>query len=408
MAEELLRWGAPVGHHWVADRQSGPLIAKVGTPDQRERFLPAICRGELSFCIGMSEPDSGSDLASVVTRATRGDDGWIVNGTKVWTTGAHEHDWLIALVRTSDAEDRHAGLSQVLIDLHTPGVEVNPIPFLDGTADFNEVVLDRRVRARRRRRRDRRQRVGSDRPGARVRRGGPDRWLSTYLVLEQYLREHEPAELDAAFVELLGSAAARFWGLRNLSLSVAHAIDAHEQPSVQAALVKEMGTRFEQDLLENIRRFVDVEPVPGLVVVVRAPPRQRHPHRAGVHHPRRHHRDPALRRGQGVADVEHRPVRPLLSETATRVFADTATFAAVEQAEADGWAPTIWDAVAETGLAWVSVPESAGGSGGTLADAIEVVRIGGCHAVPLPLAETGMLGGWLLAGAAARGRPTER
>ncbi len=92
-------------------------------------------------------------------------------------------------------------------------------------------------------------------------------------------------------------------------------------------------------------------------------------------------------------------VDALLSETATRVFADTATFAAVEQAEADGWAPTLWDAVAETGLAWVSVPESAGGSGGTLADAIEVVRIGGCHAVPLPLAETGMLGGWLLAGA---------
>ena len=81
-------------------------------------------------------------------------------------------------------------------------------------------------------------------------------------------------------------------------------------------------------------------------------------------------------------------VDALLSQTATRVFADTATFAAVEQAEADGWAPTIWDAVAETGLAWVSVPESAGGSGGTLADAIEVVRIGGCHAVPLPLAET--------------------
>ena len=90
---------------------------------------------------------------------------------------------------------------------------------------------------------------------------------------------------------------------------------------------------------------------------------------------------------------------PLLSETATRVFADTATFAVVEQAETDGWAPTIWDAVAETGLAWVSVPEAAGGSGGTLADAVEVLRIAGRHAVPLPLAETGVLGGWLLAGA---------
>jgi alkylation response protein AidB-like acyl-CoA dehydrogenase len=262
VAEELLRWGAPVGHHWVADRQSGPLLAKVGTPDQKERFLPAICRGELSFCIGMSEPDSGSDLASVATRATRVARGWIVNGTKVWTTGAHHHDWLIALVRTSDAEDRHAGLSQVLIDLHAPGVVVIPIPFLDGTADFNEVVLtdtfvsDADV-------------VGTVGMGwAQIgqelafERGGPDRWLSTYLVLEQYLREHDPAALDAAFVEMVGSAAARFWGLRNLSLSVARAIDAHGQPSVQAALVKEMGTRFEQDLLESIRRFADVEPTP--------------------------------------------------------------------------------------------------------------------------------------------------
>jgi acyl-CoA dehydrogenase len=90
---------------------------------------------------------------------------------------------------------------------------------------------------------------------------------------------------------------------------------------------------------------------------------------------------------------------PLLSETASRVFADTSTFDAVEQAEADGWAPAIWDAVAETGLAWVSVPEACGGSGGTQADAVEVLRVAGRHAVPLPLAETGMLGGWLLAGA---------
>lgn len=92
-------------------------------------------------------------------------------------------------------------------------------------------------------------------------------------------------------------------------------------------------------------------------------------------------------------------VDPLLSETAARVFRDTATFAAVEQAETDGWAAAMWDAVAETGLAWVSVDESAGGAGGSLADAVEVLRVAGRHAVPLPLAETGMLGGWLLAGA---------
>ena len=272
VAEELLRWGAPVGHHWVADRQSGPLIAKVGTPEQKERFLPAICRGEVSFCIGMSEPDSGSDLASVQARATSVAGGWTVDGTKVWTTGAHEHDWMIALVRTSDAEDRHAGLSQLLVDLRAPGVEVHPIPFLDGTVDFNEVVLtevfvpDTDV-------------VGVLGNGwsqigqeLSFERGGPDRWLSTYLVLEQFLREHDAGALDQqAFdqqtlddevVELVGAATARFWGLRNLSLSVARAIDSGGQPAIPAALVKEMGTRFEQDLLEGLRRLVDLEPSP--------------------------------------------------------------------------------------------------------------------------------------------------
>ncbi len=261
VAEELLRWGAPVGHHWVADRQSGPLLAKVGTPEQKDRFLPAICRGELSFCIGMSEPDSGSDLASVVTRAVPTDGGWIVNGTKVWTTGAHEHDWMIALVRTSEGADRHDGLSQVLVDMRAPGVEVHPIPFLDGTSDFNEVVLgDVFV--------PHTDLVGREGNGWRqigqelaFERGGPDRWLSTYLVLEQHVREHEEWCADPAFVELVGAAAARFWGLRQLSLSVAREIDRGSEPAVEAALVKEMGTRFEQDLLEALLRFVDVEPV---------------------------------------------------------------------------------------------------------------------------------------------------
>src|SRR5438132_12780828 len=119
VAEELLRWGAPVGHHWVADRQSGPLLAKVGTPEQKDRFLPAICRGELSFCIGMSEPDSGSDLASVTTKAVRDGDGWVVTGRKVWTTFAHLHDWMIVLCRTTPTEttgDKRLGLAQLRVD----------------------------------------------------------------------------------------------------------------------------------------------------------------------------------------------------------------------------------------------------------------------------------------------------
>lgn len=91
----------------VADRQSGPVINRFGTEAQKERFLPPICRDELSFSIGMSEPDLGSDLASVATRATRAQDGWLVNGTKIWTSGAYENDRFVVLCRASEEEDRH-------------------------------------------------------------------------------------------------------------------------------------------------------------------------------------------------------------------------------------------------------------------------------------------------------------
>src|SRR6202451_1838786 len=88
VVEEMLRRGAPLESHWTADRQSGPVISRFGTETQKQRFLPAICRGELTFSIGMSEPDSGSDLASLSTKAVRDGDGWVLEGRKIWTTGA--------------------------------------------------------------------------------------------------------------------------------------------------------------------------------------------------------------------------------------------------------------------------------------------------------------------------------
>jgi len=264
VTEELLRWGAPVNHHWVADRQSGPVINRFGTEQQKERFLPAICRGELGFSIGMSEPDSGSDLASVKTRARRTDGGWLVTGTKVWTTGAHRNDWCIVLCRTSDEADKRDGLSQFLVDLRAPGVQVNPIPFLDGSADFSEVVLSEVF-------------VADDLVLGKVgqgwaqctselayERGGPDRWLSTYLVVEQLLREREQGSLpdDPELLTLLGEAVARWWNLRGMSLCVARGLDAGEEQAVPAALVKEMGTRFEQDVLTAVERLVALSPSP--------------------------------------------------------------------------------------------------------------------------------------------------
>jgi alkylation response protein AidB-like acyl-CoA dehydrogenase len=260
VTEELLRWGAPVGHHWVADRQTGPVINRFGTEEQKQRFLPGICRGELSFAIGMSEPGAGSDLAAVRTRATRVDGGWTVTGTKVWTSGAHASDWFIVLCRTGDDEDRHKGLSQLIVDLRSDGLTIRPIPFLDGHSEFNEVSLedvfvpDELV-------------LGAIGQGwaqntseLAYERGGPERWLSTYLLVEELVRERGDALGDRGLL-LLGDAVARWWGLRRLSLSVARTIDRGEAPAVQSALVKEVGTRFEQDLLAAIQELVDVEPL---------------------------------------------------------------------------------------------------------------------------------------------------
>jgi alkylation response protein AidB-like acyl-CoA dehydrogenase len=258
VVEELLRWGAPVGFHWVADRQTGPMIARFGTEEQKQRFLPAICRGELAFSIGMSEPEAGSDLASVQTRAERVDGGWNVTGTKIWTGGAHLNDWFVALCRTSEEQDRHAGLSQLIVDLKSPGLTARPIPYMDGNAFFCEVTLDEvfvpdeLVLGE----------VGGgwaqNTSELAFERAGPERWLSEYLLVEQYLREGRCA--DARAREVLGDALAEWWAIRALSLSVARLIDAGEAPAAESALVKELGTRFEQRVLDAVWGLVDVEP----------------------------------------------------------------------------------------------------------------------------------------------------
>ena len=145
VTEELLAAGAPVAAHWVADRQIGPSLLRFGTEEQRRRFLPGIAAGEVYFGIGMSEPDSGSDLASVRTKAEQVAGGWELTGTKVWTSGAHHAHAFFALARTAprDDADRHAGLSQFIVELDGPGVTIRPIPLLTGAHHFNEVVFDR-------------------------------------------------------------------------------------------------------------------------------------------------------------------------------------------------------------------------------------------------------------------------
>jgi alkylation response protein AidB-like acyl-CoA dehydrogenase len=261
VVEELLRWGAPVGFHWVADRQTGPMIARFGTEKQKRRFLPLICRGELSFSIGMSEPEAGSDLASVRTRAECVDGGWSVTGTKIWTGGAHVSDWFVVLCRTSEEEDRHAGLSQLIVDLRSPGLDARPIAYMDGNEFFCEVALqevfvpDELVLGA----------VGSgwaqNTSELAFERAGPERWLSTYLLVEQWLREGLAGDRRAH--EVLGEALAQWWAIRALSLSVARLIDAGESPAAESALVKELGTRFEQDVLDAVWELTGLEPDPA-------------------------------------------------------------------------------------------------------------------------------------------------
>ena len=406
VVEELLRWGAPVGFHWTADRQSGPTINRFGTDEQKQRFLPAICRGELCFAIGMSEPDSGSDLSSLRTAATRVEGGWRLNGRKVWTSGANRCDWLIVLARTSREERQQAGLTQFLVERRAAGVDVHPITFIDGTSDFNEVVLDDVF-------------IPDDLVLGEVgngwaqntaelafERGGPDRLLSPFGVLRAWLASGVGV-FDPVATEWLGATVARYFVLRSLSLSVARMADTGRSPVIEAALVKEMATRFEQDVVAGVTdhygrsgsldgqteldRLLAKAVLTGPSWTIRGGTTEI---LRGV----------VSRPLTGPVSDEDPPdgVDPRLWSTIDKLFTDTCTPAALAEAESSGFAAHMWSKVAEAGLPWLSVPESAGGPGGTLADALAVLHLAGRHAVPLPLAETGLLGGWLLAGAGQR------
>src|SRR3954447_16175886 len=262
VTEELLAAGGPVAAHWIADRQSAPNLLRYGTEAQKAEILPRIAAGECYFVIGMSEPDSGSDLASIRTRAVRNGDGdWVVNGAKIWTSNAHASHYAITLVRTSPADpsNRHAGLSQLLVDLSLPGITVNPIRILDGGHHFNEVVFDDVVVPAD-------MLLGTEGAGwhqvtaeLAFERSGPERFLSTYPLVAEFARRLAVSPDPAALVTL-GRLLARLLALRQLSLRVAAALDRGELPDIPAALVKDVGTTFEGDVIEQIRQVVDVTP----------------------------------------------------------------------------------------------------------------------------------------------------
>ena len=143
--EALIGEGAPLAACYFADRQIGPTLLQYGTAEQQDRWLPGILAGTDVWCIGMSEPDAGSDVASLRTRAVRAPDDpdtWIVDGAKVWTSGAAHADWCYLIARTDPTARPHAVLSELVVDLHSPGVEVRPIVDATGDGHFCEVRFD--------------------------------------------------------------------------------------------------------------------------------------------------------------------------------------------------------------------------------------------------------------------------
>jgi hypothetical protein len=261
VTEELLAAGAPVARHWIADRQSGPLFLKFGTEDQKNFYLPRIAKGECAFAIGLSEPNAGSDLAAIQTRATKVENGWLLNGSKTWTSGAHHADYMITLCRTSpqDPKNRHAGMSQMVVDLSSPGVTIRPIHLMTGEHHFNEVFLEDVF-------------VSDDMVIGEIgngwnqgmtelayERSGPERFLSTYPLLNELTNILVEKE-DRTGLNKVSRLVSRLWTLRSMSLGVAQLLEQGVPSNIIASLVKDMGTKFEQDIAEVARLLVSVIP----------------------------------------------------------------------------------------------------------------------------------------------------
>jgi alkylation response protein AidB-like acyl-CoA dehydrogenase len=253
--EELLAAGAPVAAHWFADRQSGPTLLRFGREAQRQSILPRIARGECFFCVGMSEPDVGSDLAAVRTKAIPVDNGYRVSGTKLWTTNAHLAHFMILLARTSASEkdQRHAGLSQFLVDMATPGIQIRPVLIPSGEHHFNEVLFEDVLLPSA-------ALLGQEGDGWKqvmselaFERSGPERFLSSITLMIELTRVLGGAEVSERAALAIGRLSAHLITLRRMSQSVAGSLQAGLDPVMEAVIVKDLGAILEQEIPEIAR-----------------------------------------------------------------------------------------------------------------------------------------------------------
>lgn len=263
VVEELLAAGAPASAHWIADRQAGPMLLRFGSEAQRAELLPKMAAGECGFCLGMSEPDSGSDLASVSTRATPVDGGWLLNGTKLWTSHAHRAEYMMLFCRSGhsgETEGRHSGVSQFVVDMRTPGLEIRPVYDQVGSHDFNEVTFtDAFVPET--------ALVGEEGAGWRqvmselaLERSGAERFMSSFVLMREAVRALE-GSTDPGALRLVGRLTSHLWTLRNMSLSIAGLLQAGASVDLEAALLKDLGAVLEQEIPEVVRLLVDSAPM---------------------------------------------------------------------------------------------------------------------------------------------------
>lgn len=399
MTEELLRAGAPVAAHWMGDRQIGPAILKYGSAELKRRYLPRIIAGEVTFCLGMSETESGSDLASVRTVAEATEGGWRLQGGKIWTSHAHVADFAYVLARTDRNGAKHDGLSEFLLDMSADGVSVRPVYDLNGAHHFNEMIFDDVF-------------IPADHLLGELgngwtqvteqlafERGGMERVLSTYPLLEAVIaRFPRPDERVAA---TLGAGLARLAAFRALGVQIARAMDAGQAPTLPAAILKSLGTTFEGQINDLARSLLAGEPdfagddahrllaeaivaAPGFTI------------RGGTTEVLRTIIAKAATRtgGQG-----------LTPGYGTRDDAELVRMAADALRDRGGEPPqdgtgSAWALLTELGWPTVGIPEDRGGSGGDAADLAVLLEATGRHNVSAPVAETA----WAAAALADAGR----
>jgi alkylation response protein AidB-like acyl-CoA dehydrogenase len=405
VVSELLAAGAPLGAHWTADRQTAPSLLRNGPESLRAELLPKIAAGRCLVAGGFSEPEAGSDLASVRTRAEKVPGGWRISGRKIWTTDADRADYFEILCRTSDGGGRkHEGLSLIIVPAGASGLTVEPIEGMDGERHFNEVTIDN-VFAQDD------WLVGAEGSGWRqltdelaLERSGPERYLTTFPLLESFVQSRHAVALPEQSFPLIGRTIARQVGLRLMSLSIARLVDRGGSPVAEAAMAKDLGTELEQLLVDELWQYRYERISPG-------PAAERFHEFLDINRLR----SPVFTTAGGTNEVLRllvgrqlpswagtRKAWALRSPLAAAVFEQAAAVSdqlgrhSVPRGATDPLSARLLETLRAAGFLGVGIQEDLGGNGGTLNDALDAVRGAAYAGVSTPLLDGPILAGWLL------------